>query len=167
MDIRIAGAADESIVDGPGIRYTVFTQGCSHRCPGCHNPHTHDSAGGELRDTADLIAAFCSNPLLDGITLSGGEPFEQPAACAELARAAKRQGLTVWCYSGSTYEELTARAARDGDTADLLSQVDVLVDGRFVLSERDLLLRFRGSRNQRVIDMNATRERGIVALWCV
>ena len=91
MDIRIAGTVDDSIVDGPGFRYTVFTQGCSHHCPGCHNPETHDFAGGRTVDTDAIVAQMRANPLLDGLTLSGGDPMEQPAPCAELARQAGSQ----------------------------------------------------------------------------
>ena len=96
MDIRIAGTVDDSIVDGPGFRYTVFTQGCSHHCPGCHNPETHDFAGGRTVDTDAIVAQMRANPLLDGLTLSGGDPMEQPAPCAELARQAHALGLNVW-----------------------------------------------------------------------
>ena len=106
MDIRIAGTVDDSIVDGPGFRYTVFTQGCSHHCPGCHNPETHDFAGGRTVDTDAIVAQMRANPLLDGLTLSGGDPMEQPAPCAELARQAHALGLNVWCYTGYTLEQL-------------------------------------------------------------
>ena len=160
MDIRIAGTVDDSIVDGPGFRYTVFTQGCSHHCPGCHNPETHDFAGGRTVDTDAIVAQMRANPLLDGLTLSGGDPMEQPAPCAELARQAHALGLNVWCYTGYEYEQLLERE----DARALLDDVDVLVDGPFLLGERSLELRFRGSRNQRVIDMRATRERGEVVL---
>lgn len=102
MQIKIAGLVPESIVDGPGIRFTVFTQGCPHHCPGCHNPQTHDFAGGEWKDTDEIIAQFQQNPLLKGITLSGGDPFVQPAACAELARAAHKAGKDVITYTGYT-----------------------------------------------------------------
>lgn len=106
MQIKIAGLVPESIVDGPGIRFTVFTQGCPHHCPGCHNPQTHDFAGGEWKDTDEIIAQFQQNPLLKGITLSGGDPFVQPAACAELARAAHKAGKDVITYTGYTFEQL-------------------------------------------------------------
>lgn len=95
MEIRIFGTVEDSIVDGPGIRYSVFTQGCPHHCPGCHNPESHPFEGGKVVDTAELIQVMQRNPLLDGLTLSGGEPFCQPEACLELARAAKAARLSV------------------------------------------------------------------------
>ena len=157
MEIRIAGTVDDSIVDGPGIRYTVFVQGCSHHCPGCHNPHTHDFAGGRVVDTEEIVAQMRGNPLLDGLTLSGGEPFEQPDACVELARQAHALGLNVWCYTGYKYEQLLAG---DASRQALLSELDVLVDGPFLLAERSLDLLYRGSRNQRLIDVHTGREWG-------
>ena len=158
MNMRISGLVNDSIVDGPGFRFAVFTQGCPHMCPGCHNPQTHDFGGGRDMDTAEIIDKFLANPLLDGITLTGGEPFRQPEACRILAEAAREAGLNVWAYSGYTYEEIL----RDPAMRALLSQVDVLVDGRFVLAERSLSLRFRGSRNQRLIDVPKSLESGTV-----
>ena len=154
MKFRIAGITNDSIVDGPGLRFTVFTQGCPHRCPGCHNPQTHDFGGGSEADTDEIIAKIKRNPLLDGITLSGGEPFCQPEACAEIARAARGLGPNVWSYSGYTFEELTERGT-EAQRA-LLREVDVLVDGRFELERRSLECRFRGSSNQRLIDVPAS-----------
>ena len=153
MNIRIAGLVNDSIVDGPGFRFTVFTQGCPHHCPGCHNPQTHDFAAGNDVDTEEIIAKFRKNPLLDGITLSGGEPFCQAEACTEIAKAAKESGLNVWCYSGYTFEELVSGKE---EWLLLLQEVDVLVDGRFELENRTLDCRFRGSRNQRLIDVPAS-----------
>lgn len=147
--MRIAGIVQDSIVDGPGLRFTVFVQGCHHACPGCHNPQTHDPLGGTEYPVAELLAKMHSNPLTDGLTLSGGEPFEQSEGCLALAQAAHESGLTVWCYTGSTFEFL-----RDQGTPaqrSLLREVDVLVDGPFILSERTLCLPWRGSRNQRLI----------------
>ena len=160
MEIRIAGIENDSIVDGPGFRLTVFTQGCPHNCPGCHNPETHDFGGGHVSDTDKIIALMQDNPLLDGITLSGGDPFCQSAACAVLAEAAHANGLNVWAYSGWTFEELLGKAGHDSSIMLLLKNTDVLVDGRFVLSERTLELRFRGSRNQRLIDVTASLAAG-------
>ena len=154
MRIRVAGTVSDSIVDGTGLRYTIFTQGCCHNCRGCHNPETHDLSGGKEIDTEDIIAEFKKNPLMSGITLSGGEPFLQPQACLELAKAAHEIGRDVWAYTGYTLEEL--RGMADADVDALLDEVDVLVDGRFVMEERSLELRFRGSKNQRIIDMKKT-----------
>ena len=153
MNIRIAGIANDSIVDGPGFRLTVFTQGCPHNCEGCHNPQTHDFSGGRITDTAEIMAMMRENILLDGVTLSGGEPFCQSEACAEIARAAHAAGLNVWAYSGYTYEELISGKP---EWRMLLQEVDVLVDGRFEKAKRTLELRFRGSSNQRLIDVQAS-----------
>ena len=158
MNIRIAGLVNDSIVDGPGFRFAVFTQGCPHDCPGCHNPQTHDFAGGQDADTDDIIAQFRKNPLLDGITLTGGDPFCQPEPCAALARAAHESGLNVWAYTGYFYEEVLADPAMRA----LLEEVDVLIDGPFLLAERTLSLRFRGSKNQRAIDVPASLQSGRV-----
>ena len=163
MEIRIAGTVDDSIVDGPGIRYTVFTQGCPHHCPGCHNPKTHAQDGGYTVDTEKIVAQLRANPLLDGLTLSGGEPFEQPAACTELARQAHALGLNVWCYTGYTCEVLLI--AKNPAWEALLQQVDVLVDGPFLQGERSLELQYRGSKNQRLLDMPRTLETGVPVLW--
>ena len=162
MEIRIAGTVDDSIVDGPGIRYTVFVQGCSHHCPGCHNPHTHDFAGGRVVDTEEIVAQLRGNPLLDGLTLSGGEPMEQAAECAALAEAVHALGGNVWVYTGWRYEALVQGA--DPARLRLLAAADVLVDGPYVEAERSLELRWRGSRNQRLIDLNATRRTGKLTL---
>ena len=159
MQIRIAGLVPESYVDGDGIRYAVFMQGCLRNCAGCHNPDTHDLRGGRLIDTDEIVSAIKKNPLLDGITLTGGEPLLQIAPAVELARAAKNFGLSVWCYTGYTFEVLPA------DAAPLLENVDVLIDGAFVESLRDLDLQFRGSRNQRIIDVNKSRVQNKIVLW--
>ncbi len=162
MLLRIAGTVDDSVVDGDGYRFTIFTQGCPHQCRGCHNPATWPLDGGRVVDTGALFAAVLANPLLSGVTFSGGEPFLQPAPLAELAGRVHTMGLDVWCYTGYTLEAL--REKEDEAVLSLLAAVDVLVDGPFILAERDLTLRFRGSRNQRVIDMGATREKGAVVL---
>jgi anaerobic ribonucleoside-triphosphate reductase activating protein len=160
--LKISGTIPESIVDGKGIRYVIFTQGCPHRCPGCQNPQTHDFAGGKPADTDAILREISQDPLLRGVTFSGGEPFCQPAPLAQLAREIHRRKLDVTVYTGYTLEELWAM--HDKDVDDLLAQADVLVDGRFVLAQRDLTLRFRGSRNQRLIDMNKTRGTGEIAV---
>ena len=163
--IRLYGLVTDSIVDGPGFRTAIFTQGCPYHCPGCHNPESQPFEGGTVWTLDDVEKKFTGNPLLDGITLSGGEPAEQAAACAELARRAHAKGLNVWLYSGSTLEKLNERAKTDEDLRQLLAEADVLVDGPFILAERSLELDFCGSRNQRVIDMNQTRQTGSVVLW--
>ena len=158
MNMRIAGIVNDSIVDGPGLRLAIFAQGCPHHCPGCHNPESHDFAGGSDMDTEKIIARMDANPLLDGITLTGGEPFEQPEACRILADAAHARGLNVWAYSGYTFEQLCAVPEKRR----LLEACDVLVDGPFLLEERSLDLRFRGSKNQRAIDVPASLQSGEV-----
>ena len=159
--LRIAGTIPESIVDGPGIRYVLFTQGCPHGCPGCHNPQTHDFAGGKEVDTDALLADILKNPFVKAVTLSGGEPFCQPAALAELAAELKDKCFHLMCYSGFTFEELLQRE----DARPLLERLDLLVDGRFVEAEKNIDLRFRGSANQRVLDVPASLAAG-TAVWC-
>lgn len=163
--IRLYGLVTDSIVDGPGFRTAIFVQGCPYHCPGCHNPDSQPFEGGTEWRLDDVEKKFANNPLLDGITLSGGEPAEQAAACAELARRAHGRGLNVWLYSGSTLEKLSERAEEDADLRALLDEADVLVDGPFLLAERSLELDFRGSRNQRLIDMKRTRETGMITPW--
>lgn len=161
--MRIANTVSDSIVDGPGLRFTVFTQGCPHRCPGCHNPDTHDPAGGREVTVAELAEQMGKNPLTDGLTLSGGEPFCQAADCAALARIAREKGLNVWTYTGYTYERLL-----EGDlpgALELLDQTDVLVDGPFLLAEKSYEALFRGSANQRLIDVKQSRAAGHAVLW--
>ena len=164
MNLRIAGILDESVVDGDGVRLTVFVQGCAHRCRGCQNPETQPMEGGHIIDTAKILAEVAENPLLTGVTFSGGEPFLQPAPLAELAKAIHQRGLDVWSYSGYTLEELQERAEKDKATRALLKELDVLVDGPYEEDQRDLTLHFRGSRNQRVIDMKKTSATGRVVL---
>ena len=162
--IRMAGVVRESIVDGPGLRMAVFCQGCPHGCPGCHNQETHDFAGGYDCEIEKIVQAVKADPLLDGVTFSGGEPFCQPEAFFNLALALKelRPDLNLMAYSGYTYEELTAMHSEGVDR--LLAIIDYLVDGPFILAERDLTLLFRGSANQRIIDMDRTRAEGSVVL---
>lgn len=160
--LRIAGTIAESIVDGPGIRFVIFTQGCPHHCAGCHNPQTHDFAGGTETDTDTLLEQVKENPLLSGVTLSGGEPFCQPKPLLEVAKAVHAAGKDVMAYSGYTFEQL--KNAEDPYVRALLEQCDILVDGPFVLALRDLTLRFRGSSNQRLIDVPKSLEQGEVVL---
>ena len=160
MQIRIAGIEEESYVDGEGIRFTIFVQGCPHHCIGCHNPQTFDFDGGRLIELESLIERISSNALLDGVTFSGGEPLCQLRSLTELARAVKSMGLTLWCYTGFTYEELIGGVSgffTAEEIDNFLQYVDVLVDGPFIEEQRDLSLTFRGSGNQRLIDIPKTR----------
>ncbi len=158
--IRLAGVIRESIVDGPGFRFVVFVQGCPHHCKGCHNPQSHDFAGGYLCDTGTLLAEIRKNPLLSGVTFSGGEPFCQPGPLAELGAEVKKLGLNLIVYSGYTYEKLNKMNSPDVHA--LLDLSDYLIDGKFLLEQRNLLLRYRGSDNQRIVDLKRTREQGDV-----
>lgn len=161
--MRIANTISDSIVDGPGLRFTVFTQGCPHHCPGCHNPETHCTDGGYEISLEDLAARLSTNPLIDGLTLSGGDPFVQGEECAALGHIAREKGLNVWTYTGYTYETLLAMA-QPGQLA-LLDETDVLVDGPFILALKSYAAKFRGSANQRLIDVKKSREAGQVVLW--
>lgn len=159
-DVRLAGVIRESIVDGPGIRFVVFAQGCPHHCPGCHNPATHDPFGGYIADTERLFAEFQKNPLLAGITLSGGDPFCQPYPLADLARQVHGAGKNVIAYTGYTIEYLLAHLEENPGWRELLEQVDVLIDGPFIQAQKSLMLHFRGSANQRTIDPAASLKTG-------
>ena len=165
MSIRIAGTVSDSITDGPGIRFTLFVQGCPHHCPGCHNPQTHDFNGGRDAEEEELIAAINKNPLLSGLTLSGGEPMCQARALAHFAEQVRKECpriKEVACYTGFTFEELLEGKA-DG-AMELLKQLDTLVDGRFVQALRSWEIRFAGSSNQRVIDVPASLKAGKAVL---
>jgi anaerobic ribonucleoside-triphosphate reductase activating protein len=149
--IQISGVVEESIVDGPGLRYVLFTQGCPHVCPGCHNPETHSLSGGRFIPVAAVLAAIRENPLLAGVTFSGGEPFLQPDPLCLLAEEAHALGRNVVVYSGYTLEALRDLAAGSPAAARLIRLADLLIDGPYVEALRDLDLPFRGSRNQRIL----------------
>ncbi len=165
MKLKVAGIQKDSIVDGPGVRLSVYVQGCSHRCPGCHNPETHDPGGGFYINAGDIAEMIDSCRNIDGVTISGGEPFEQPAASAELARAVTARGLDLVIYSGYYFEELLAKSASDPGTKTLLCSGSLLVDGPFVLAEQDYNLAYRGSRNQRLIALPRSVEAGKPVEW--
>ncbi len=153
--LRLAGIVEDSIVDGPGLRLTLFTQGCPHHYPGCHNPETHALAGGSLHSLETLVARYAENPLLSGVTFSGGEPFLQAAPLAQLAARIHALGGTVITYTGYIFEDLAARAKEDAAVAALLDATDLLIDGPYVQALRSLDLPFRGSSNQRLLDRDA------------
>ena len=148
--LNLAGIQTDSIVDGPGIRTTFFCQGCPHHCEGCHNPETWPFEGGTPMDTEALVAIVKSNPLCRGVTFSGGEPFAQAAGFARLAELLKEAGYEVASYSGYTFEQLLRGSE---DQKKLLRAIDILIDGPFLLSEKSLEVPFRGSRNQRILDV--------------
>ncbi len=158
--VRIAGVIRESIVDGPGIRFVVFTQGCPHHCEGCHNPQSHDFDGGYDCTISKIVTEIEKDPLITGVTFSGGEPFCQPEPLTELAKIVTAKGLNLIIYTGYRVEELLEMGRKQSAILELMGLADLLVDGRFVLAERDLNLLFRGSRNQRVIDAKESLRRG-------
>ena len=160
----------ETIVDGEGIRYSIYLAGCSHHCPGCHNPESwNPCAGEELTEERimEIIREINANPLLDGVTFSGGDPFYNPEAFFLLVKRIKEEThQNIWCYTGYTLEQdlLRDSRARCGYTDRMLSMIDVLVDGRFMEALKDISLPFRGSSNQRILNLRATLESGSVKL---
>lgn len=156
---RIAGTVRHSSVDGPGVRYVVFFQGCPHHCKGCQNPDTWDPEGGEEILLEDLIDELNRTKYLDGVTLSGGEPFWQPEAARAVADAAHEKGLSVWAYTGWTYEAIASGAA-GARAREALGHVDVLVDGPFVQELLSKECIYRGSSNQRLVDVPASLAAG-------
>lgn len=153
MKLQIAGYVRESVVDGPGVRFVVFAQGCPHRCKGCHNQETWDFTGGREVTEEELLSLIKATGLISGVTFSGGEPFAQARAFAALAEKVKGLGLDIVTYTGYTFEELLKLSADDQDIKRLLELSDLLVDGPFLEDAKDLSLSFRGSRNQRLISV--------------
>lgn len=163
QEIKIAGLIPESIVEGPGLRMVVFFQGCLHHCPGCHNPQTWNFAAGESIRIGEILRQFSSNPLLQGITLSGGDPFFQAAAAASLAGEVHDLGKDVWTYTGFTWESFLKE--QDPNRLWLLNSSDVLVDGPFILSKKTTTLPFIGSTNQRIIDIQSSfRQNSVIEM---
>ncbi|MDR0583164.1 MAG: anaerobic ribonucleoside-triphosphate reductase activating protein [Treponema sp.] len=156
--LNIGGIESESIVDGPGFRYTVFVQGCHFRCPGCHNPQLQDFSGGRKMTVNELLRDIKANPLLDGLTLSGGDPFTQAASCAVLAENVRALGLSVITFTGFLWEELLDSGRQDW--LRLIEASDIIVDGPFIMALRDIDLHFRGSANQRLIDVRRSLAAG-------
>lgn len=159
MELRIAGTVNDSIVDGNGIRFTIFVQGCPHGCEGCHNPQTHDFDGGTISATEELLERIKGNPLLDGVTFSGGEPFCQAEALAVLGREIKQLGLDIVTYTGYTFEQLYENREK-AHWGELLAVTDYLIDGPFILAEKSWEVKFRGSSNQRYIDCQRSLAEG-------
>lgn len=161
--LKIFGIAKESFVDGPGVRYSIFVQGCPHHCKGCHNPESQiiDDAHGTMKDFDEIVSDLKKNYMLSGVTLTGGEPFLYVDELSELVDMIKAQfpKFDIWIWSGYTYEQII----RD-DKKKLLDKCDVLVDGLFVESKKSLACQWRGSTNQRVIDLVKTRKTGVLSL---
>lgn len=165
--LRVAGIVKDSIVDGPGLRYAIFVQGCYHNCEGCHNPQTHDPKGGFMVDTDDIYNEVISNTTYSGVTFSGGEPFLQADALADLAVKINRAGfheLDIICYTGYTYEYLKKMIDEEGIKSymRLLYNIDYLIDGPFIKDRASLDCKWRGSTNQRIIDVRASIKEGKV-----
>lgn len=153
--LRVFGIVEESVVDGDGLRFVLFLQGCKKACPGCQNKNSWDLNGGKLMKISEILEKT-DNPLLSGVTFSGGEPFLQAENLIILAKKIKEKNLNIWCYTGNTYEEIKER--NDKYETELLNYIDVLVDGDFREDLRDLALKFRGSKNQRIIDLKETKK---------
>lgn len=160
MDIRIAGTANDSIVDGPGLRFTVFVQGCPHKCKGCHNPQTHDFSGGTVETIENIIEKILKNPLLDGVTFSGGEPFCHCKPLYEMAVILRKKGLNIITYTGFTFEYLIENSDETNYYREFLSVCDYIVDGLFEEDKQSYSLKFKGSSNQRIIDCKKSLEKG-------
>lgn len=165
MNLRLASdLTRDSIVDGPGLRMVIWTQGCIHHCYKCHNPQTHKLDDGIIVSTDYIIKEIRKLKLHRGITLSGGEPFLQPRGLYEIAKSASKYGLDVWCYTGFMFEELISKSnPLYIDNIKLLKYIDVLVDGKFIYEKKDVRLKFRGSSNQRIIDVkNSLKQNELV-----
>ena len=160
--IRLSGIAYESLVNGPGMRRVFFSQGCNHKCSGCFNEDTHDFSGGEDRDMDELIKDVLENPILKGVTFSGGDPFERAEEFSYMAEAFKNAGLSVWSYTGYTFEYILENMDKRLGWKKLLDNLDVLVDGKFEESKTQDGLRYRGSTNQRIIDVKESLKKGEV-----
>lgn len=166
MKIRLASPIQyDSIVDGEGMRAVLWTQGCPHNCPGCHNPKTHDFNGGFIAETSEIMEELKDSlKYQDGITLSGGDPFMQAEAVNQIAEYVSQLGKNVWAYTGFTFEELMDMSKTNIHIMELLNNVNVLVDGKFILAEKSMDLYYKGSRNQRIIDVKKSFNSGKVVL---
>lgn len=162
--IRLAGIAYESLVNGPGLRRVFFSQGCNHNCKGCFNPSTHCFSSGELKDIDKLVEDIRENPMLKGVTFSGGDPFEQASNFAEMAVKIKKSGLNIWCYTGYSFEYIVQHIAEQEGWKKLLLNIDVLVDGKFDESKQSEKLKYRGSSNQRIIDVKESLKKDNVVI---
>jgi anaerobic ribonucleoside-triphosphate reductase activating protein len=158
--LRILHIVEGTSVDGPCLRTSIYMAGYNHHCPGCHNPASWNPLGGEERTLDELMQVIAYNEA--PVTLSGGDPLQQPAGTRALIQRIKRElGYNVWCYTGYTWEEIVASPV----LLDVVRELDVLVDGPFIMAERDIALRFRGSRNQRLIDVQRTLDTEQLTLW--
>ncbi len=157
--LRVLSIVPGTSVDGPGLRTSIYFAGCAHKCEGCHNPQSWDFSSGTEMTIGEIVRIVEENGF--NVTFSGGDPLYQVAALTELAKALKIRGYGIWCYTGFLFEQLR----EDSSVTELLSMLDVIVDGPFVLQQRDTSLLFRGSANQRIINVGKTLQSGIVSLW--
>ncbi len=164
MQIRLSGIAYESLVNGPGIRRVLFAQGCTHNCKNCFNPDTHSFDGGELRDVDKIIKDIIENPILKGVTFSGGDPWEQADKFAYIAKELKKKNINIWSYTGYTYEYILKYKATRSGWNELLEYIDVLVDGKFEEDKAIDGIKYRGSANQRIIDVQKSLESGEIVI---
>ncbi len=164
MTIRLASDLQpDSVVDGTGIRTVIWTQGCGHDCPGCHNPETHDFEGGWVIEVQDILEEIDELEAQTGVTFSGGDPFYQPDSCAVIAKYVHKKKMDVWCYTGFIYEDLLAMSKKNPAIMDFLKEIDILVDGPFIMAKHSYNLKFRGSSNQRIIDVKKSlKEKKVV-----
>lgn len=165
MKIKLAANLQpDSIVDGEGIRTVIWTQGCPHNCYGCHNPETHDYNGGSFVDIEDIFDTIDNLEGQDGLTFSGGDPFVQSKECAVIAKYAKNIGFNIWAYTGYLYEDLIKLSKNNKDIMSFLKEIDILVDGKFEIDKRSYDCIFRGSYNQRIIDVKKSLKSGETVL---
>ena len=158
--IRLSGIAYESLVNGPGIRRVLYSQGCKHNCVGCFNEETHTFDSGEFRDMDEIIESIRSNPMLSGVTFSGGDPLEQAKKFTYIAKEVKENNYSVWCYTGYTFEYILEHRNGQNGWNELLRYIDVLVDGKFEEDKKDPRIKYRGSSNQRIIDVQESLKSG-------
>ena len=164
--MNVAGINFESVADGEGVRVVIYVSGCLHNCKGCHNPTSHSFTAGQpfteqLQN--EIIAYINKTPFISGLTLSGGDHMYSSSEITPFIRALRQanKNVTVWIYSGFTYKEIL----ENSEMLELLSECDVLVDGRFVLEQRDMTLSYKGSRNQRIIDVQQSLQCENIVLW--
>ena len=163
--IRLAGIAENSLVNGKGLRKVFFSQGCSHHCEGCFNQHTWEFAGGRMFDMDELVQKVKDEPFLDGVTFSGGDPFQQADKFAYLAKKLHEANINIWAYTGYTFEELMKLAQTNPHIKEMINDVDVIVDGRFMKDKMSENLKYCGSSNQRVIDVKSSLNENKIILF--
>lgn len=164
MQIRLAGVLPNSNANGLGLRKVFFSQGCSHACPDCFNKHTWDFNGGKMCDCDELIAQTADESYLAGVTFSGGDPFDQPEPFAYLAKGLKKHNINIWCYTGYTWEQLIKLSETNPSIKDLLNNIDTLIDGPFIKEKLSEEIEFRGSSNQRIIDVKESLKNNQVVI---